>query len=149
MLRKEHAGFFHSSRTIDGRTETLHKWRVTTGSRSLAQKTARQLGGDVQGVKNSPHDSWEVLTESSAAEIVIRRVVDESISFTLPGEPYIGSFFFSSDMWNSDEISQVSTVGDSYSMRCNLTLKHVEFKTRTGLTVLYILPSIGLLDSGV
>ncbi|MFJ9818800.1 hypothetical protein ACIRU3_26815 [Streptomyces sp. NPDC101151] len=149
MLRKEHAGYFHSSRATNGRTEALDAWRVTTDSQNVAQVMARQLGGDVHGIENSPDGRWEVLTESPAVEILVSEVADGVIAFTLLGEAGIGAFLFSSDMWNPEEISRMSVVGDSDFARCELRLMPIEFKTRTGLTILYILPSIELLASGV
>ena len=148
MLRREHAGYFHSSRAINGRTETLYKWRVTTHSHAVARATARRLGGDVHGVEDSPYGRWEVLTESPAARIEVRKAADGEITFVLPDEMDLGEFFFGSDKWNVEQISRMSTISDSSPMRCELRLKPVEFRTRTGLTVLYILPSIELLTSG-
>jgi hypothetical protein len=149
MLRRGHAGCFHSGRTINGRSEALYKWRVTTDSLAVARATARRLGGDVRDVEDSPHGQWEVLTESPVAEIALSKATDREITFSLPGETALGEFFFGSDMWNPEQISKMAAVCDSNSMRCELSLKPVEFKTRTGLTVLYILPSIEFLVSAV
>ncbi|MFI1736328.1 hypothetical protein [Streptomyces sioyaensis] len=149
MLNKKIAGYFHSGRSINGQTETLYEWRVTTDFLNVAQAIARELGGDVRALENSRHDRWEVLTGSPAVEVVVIQAGGGTVSFTLPMEPDIGAFSFSSNMWNREQISQLSAVGDSHSVRCELRLRPVEFKTQTGLTVLYILPSIEMVNSGV
>ncbi|MCL6300275.1 hypothetical protein [Streptomyces kronopolitis] len=122
---------------------------MTTDSLNVAQVMARELGGDVRAVEESRYGRWEVLTESPAVEVVVTQTGGGTVSFTLPMEPDIGAFSFSSNMWNREQISRLSTVGDSYSARCELRLRPVEFKTQTGLTVLYILPSIEMVNSGV
>ncbi|MGW0882907.1 hypothetical protein [Streptomyces sp. NPDC002671] len=115
---------------------------MTTDSRDVAQVTARKLGGEVRGIEDSPRGRWEVLTESPVVEILVRDVTDAGITFILSGETEIGEFFFSSDMWNPEEMIKMSANGDSRSVPCRLKLESVEFKTRTGLTILYILPSL-------
>ncbi|WP_405686428.1 hypothetical protein OG204_20905 [Streptomyces sp. NBC_01387] len=147
MLRKERAGYFHSGRTMNGRTEILHNWRVTTDARGVALAIARQMGGDVRAIEDSSHGRWEVLTDSPAAEILVSEVTDGDVAFSLPGGEGIGAFSFCSNMWNPEEISQLPNGRDSFSVECEMALKPVEFKTRTGLTVLYVLPSIKLLTS--
>ncbi|MFI5688898.1 hypothetical protein [Streptomyces sp. NPDC051636] len=149
MLRKEYAGYFHSDLIFNGRTEALHAWRVTTGCRDVAQVTSRKLGGEVRGSKDLPEGRWEVLTKSPAVEILVREVTGDGIAFTLPGETAIGEFFFRSEMWNPEDIAKVSADGDLRYRPCQLKLEPVEFKTRTGLTILYVLPSIQLTASGV
>lgn len=148
MLRKECAGFFHSSRTVNGRTEALYEWRVTTGSRDVARVVARRLGGAVRSVENYSSGRWEVLTESPVAEIVVRKIEGGEIAFSLFDNLTLGEFSFVSGMWNPEQIGKISTAGESNSMRCELRLKPVAFKTRTGLTVLHILPSIKALALG-
>src|SRR5882757_8797511 len=105
MLRKELAGYFHSSRAINGRTETLRKWRVTTDSRTTARATARRLGGNVRGIEGSAHGRWEVLTESPAVVVIVREIADGGIAFALPNETGLGEFFIGSGMWNPEQIS--------------------------------------------
>ncbi|MFD4875985.1 hypothetical protein ACFWOB_21865 [Streptomyces sp. NPDC058420] len=148
MPREDHAGCFHASRTMNGRTEVQRAWRVTAGTRHVASVIARRLGGEVYEVGNSLNDEWEVLTESSAVEILVNDISGNGITFTLPGEVEVGEFSFSSEMWNPVEISRIP-VGSPESVRCGMALKAVEFTTRTGLTFLYILPSIEILTSGV
>ncbi|MFJ6669173.1 hypothetical protein [Streptomyces sp. NPDC091383] len=149
MLRKEYAGRFHSDRVFSGRREALHEWRVTTNSRDVAQVAARRLGGEVRGIEDSPHSRWEVLTETPIVEVLVEDVTSEGISFMLAEEIEVGKFFFSSNMWNPQEIIKMSVNGDSPSVPCRLKLESVEFKTRTGLTILYILPSLQLTSRDV
>ncbi|MFG2370404.1 hypothetical protein ACGFY9_02850 [Streptomyces sp. NPDC048504] len=147
MPREENAGCFHASRIMNGRTEILRAWRVTAGTRHAASVVARKLGGVVHAMDNSLNDRWEVLTESPAVEILVNGISGNDITFTLPGEAEIGEFAFSSEMWNPVEISRIP-VGGPDLVRCDMALKAVEFTTRTGLTFLYVLPSIEFLASG-
>ncbi|MGW1054266.1 hypothetical protein [Streptomyces sp. NPDC002521] len=149
MLRKEYAGCFHSDRIFGGRREALHEWRVTTEFRDVAQVTARKLGGEVRCIEDSPHGRWEVLTESPIVEVLVNEVASGGITFMLSEETEIGEFSFSSDMWNPQEVIKMPADGNSPSVPCRLKLESVEFKTRTGLTILYILPSLQLANSGV
>ena len=148
MPREGDTGCFHLDRSIDNRTDVLRNWRVTTDSRNVAQVVARNLGGDVRMIEDPGCCDWEVLTQSSTVEVLVSEVADGGITFFLLGESDVGSFFFSSAMWNPEEIFRLSTAMEYYSARCILRLKPVEFETRTGLTVLYILPSIELVASG-
>jgi hypothetical protein len=108
---------------------------------------AQKFGGEVHMVENAPGGRWQVLTESSAVGILLIDIVGGDITFTLPGESEMGAFLFGSDMWNPGEMSRVSAQISGF-LPCKLKIEAVEFKMRTGITVLYFLPSIKLLPSG-
>ncbi|MER6011042.1 hypothetical protein [Streptomyces bluensis] len=120
---------------------------MTTDSRNVADSAAEYLGGRVQEAENPVHGRLEVLAESSAVDVFVSELTGEEISFRLAIDPDLGFFTFSSGVWNREEISQLSRACDSSSVRGELALRSIEFKTRTGLTVLYVLPSIRLRTS--
>lgn len=135
-------GSFSSVRLVDGRYEESSTWCVKVDSPSVARDVSRILGGAPSDSQARRGGQWEIVTKAIEIPVLAEDLDDDRLAFRLFDHCDVGVFFFPFGVWSREEVAgRLSLLGPCRD-RCVLSIKPVEFKTRTGLTVLYRLPFV-------
>lgn len=154
-MRPDSDGRFHCLRTVKGRQEALSTWRVTTGSPDTAATIARLLGGEAREAHPSAREPWEIMTRTDGLRAVVEKASGSDLMFRLAVDCSAGVFHYSSGPWLLSEIMGKTVdllAGQGGPALCDLLIRAVDFTTRTGTMVRYLLPSlvlIGRWDGGI